>query len=623
MDDKQHPSRPGALPPAQLAKAALRRLALNKQEPTPENYAAAYALEAGGTPASADVALPERAQAVMARLTTLAVGEVQARTEISAMLREGRFDDALRRLETLQSGAASQGEALAGAVERLVRGLERGGRQWTVARKKDGLQRVLESNRSDVQRLVNRLQQLVQSWDSDTADANIATLSSDEDTGGPPSQFFTDTELAADLEQRASQLPDAEAAARSASSDPRAWSAISDSLQGTVGHALRSPQAGASPDSLVDDLLTELANAQTELASQGATAQRAAAMAALCQRARQLLDHRHHLFGELGQLCRELSASLVDLSEDDSWARGQCEAMNQTLETGLSARGVRSVSELLSNTRERQRSLREERSRARDSLKSLIHKMLAELGELGAHTDRFQHSVGRYADVIEKADSLESLAGVVREMVEESRSVQALVRETQSRLTAEHEKASQLSDRVNELEKELRRLSDEVHTDQLTQIANRRGLIAAFGIEQAKQEREGSRMALALLDIDNFKKLNDTLGHAAGDEALKSLAARVTQMLRPGDMVARYGGEEFVLMLPATPLDEAQSVLTRLQRSLSAALFMHEGKDVFVTFSAGVTLYRPGETLEQALDRADVALYEAKHTGKNKACVAP
>jgi diguanylate cyclase len=75
-------------------------------------------------------------------------------------------------------------------------------------------------------------------------------------------------------------------------------------------------------------------------------------------------------------------------------------------------------------------------------------------------------------------------------------------------------------------------------------------------------------------------------------------------------------------MLPNTPLDEAQQVLTRLQRSLTKALFEHEGKEVFVTFSAGVTLYRPGETLEACLDRADVALYEAKHTGKNRSCIA-
>jgi diguanylate cyclase len=345
-------------------------------------------------------------------------------------------------------------------------------------------------------------------------------------------------------------------------------------------------------------------------------------MNALCERARRLLDHRQHLFGELGELCRELTASLVDLAEDDSWARGQCEAMNQTIEDGLSARGVRSVSEILSGTRERQRSIREERGRARDSLKSLINQMLQELGELGEHTGRFHDSVGRYADVIEKADSLESLAGAVREMVEESRTVQDLVHQTQERLHSEHEKASTLTKRVDELESELRRLSDEVHTDQLTQIANRRGLTTAFATEQAKQEREGSALALALLDVDDFKKLNDTLGHQAGDIALQSLAARVSESLRPGDMVARYGGEEFVLMLPRTPLDEAQQVLTRLQRALSASLFMYEGKNVFVTFSAGVTLYRPGERLEDALDRADEALYVAKHTGKNRAVTA-
>jgi len=298
--------------------------------------------------------------------------------------------------------------------------------------------------------------------------------------------------------------------------------------------------------------------------------------------------------------------------------------MNNTLELGFSGRGVRSVSEMLGGTRERQRALRDERSRARDALKSLIQRMLSELGALGEHTDRFQTSVGRYAEAIERADSLESLAGTVREMVEESRSVQALVSQTQARLTSEHDRASELTKKVGELEDELRRLSNEVQTDQLTQIANRRGLIAAFATEQAKLERDGSQqIALALLDIDNFKRLNDSLGHAAGDTALVALAGNVSQMLRPGDLVARYGGEEFVLMLPATPIDEAQQVLQRLQRGLSKSLFVHDGNDVFVTFSAGVTLYRQGETLEAALDRADVALYEAKHTGKNKACVAP
>ena len=167
----------------------------------------------------------------------------------------------------------------------------------------------------------------------------------------------------------------------------------------------------------------------------------------------------------------------------------------------------------------------------------------------------------------------------------------------------------------------MRRLSSEVSTDQLTQIANRRGLLQAFDGERARVGREGAALAIGLLDIDNFKRLNDELGHSAGDEALKALAAVVARTLRPTDKVARYGGEEFVVLLPQTPVDEGQQILTRLQRSLSGGLFMHENKTVFVTFSAGVTDYRDGETIEAALERADRALYEAKRTGKNRTCI--
>lgn len=611
------------LSPAQLAKAALQRLAQARLEPTPENYARAYAIEAGGEPGQATGAgVPERLQQLMSKLISLALPSGSARQELQTALRDQKVDDLQRQVDRLLdvAGPAAQAEALAQAIERLVRGLERGGKHWTLARKKDGINRVLELGRSDSGKLVKRLAQLVVSWDKDIEGSEVET---DED-GGTPSQLFADSAFADTGFREATDFgdlgrPGALDTAASPAVDFTPWQDISAELNGTVRHALRSAEAEATP---ADALIRELDDAQAELKARGAGPERTAQMAALCLRARHLLDHRRHLFDELGGLCRELGASLVDLAEDDSWARGQAEAMNQTLAQGLSGRGVRTVSELLTGTRERQRVLRDERSKARDALKGLIQRMLAELGELGQHTDRFQNNVGRYADAIEQADSLESLAGTVREMVEESRSVQGLVAQTQARLTLEHDRAAALTQRVDELEGELRRLSSEVHTDQLTQVANRRGLIQAFGIEQARSERESTRIALALLDIDNFKKLNDSLGHHAGDIALKSLAERAQASLRPGDMVARYGGEEFVLMLPDTPLDEAQAVLVRLQRSLSAALFNHEGKDVFVTFSAGVTLYRPGETLEAALDRADVALYEAKHTGKNRACIA-
>jgi diguanylate cyclase len=368
-------------------------------------------------------------------------------------------------------------------------------------------------------------------------------------------------------------------------------------------------------------LSAELGRLTERMGSEGATAPLAEEMQSVCVRVERVLQHRHHLFDQLGKLCHELTLSLTDIAENDSWVKGQCDAMRLKIEEGLTARGVRAVSDMLHHARARHAEVKGEREKARDALKGMIQQMLAELSELGSKTGDFHQSVGRYAEVIEEADSLESLTGVVREMVTESRAVQSLVQQTQARLQEEHSKATGLSDRVVKLEDEMRRLSDEVSTDQLTQIANRRGLMQAFEIEKARLERNGGHLSIGLLDIDNFKRLNDELGHSAGDEALKTLASIVSKTLRPTDRVARYGGEEFVVLLPETPADEGEQILTRLQRSLTGGLFMHKNKQVFVTFSAGVTGYRMTERIEVSLERADQALYEAKRTGKNRTCI--
>jgi len=589
--------------PAQLAKAALRRLAVGKLEPTPENYTRAYQQEAGGG-SEAPPALPERAQRVVERLVARSF-DSDAATTLNTAVAEGRWEQA----ERLLDAPDASGEQLAGLIDRIVRGVERRSRQWTSARKKDSLQRVLGGSRGDASRLQQRLRQLVASWETETpegADSEIPV------SGMAPLDVAEDTRPQA-LEESISRI---DLDAPEAGAAPAEWNRVVASFDGTLAHALPTQEAEGRT------LAAAIAAVTRRLQSEGATPPLADELAALCQRADRVLEHRHYLLEQLGSLCKELTASLTDLAENDSWAKGQCDAMRLKIEEGLTARGVKSVSELLTTTRERQSQLRAERERARDALKSLINRMLSELGELGSQTGRFHESVGRYADVIEKADTLESLAGVVREMVEESRTVQALVAQTQQRLQDEHAKATDLTQRVGELESELRRLSDEVSTDQLTQIANRRGLLQAFDAERSRMERGGSSLSIGLLDIDNFKRLNDELGHSVGDVALKSLAAVVSKSLRPTDKVARYGGEEFVMLLPDTPVDEGQQILTRLQRSLSGGLFMHEQKQIFVTFSAGVTVYREGERIEDALERADQALYEAKRTGKNRTCVA-
>ena len=610
--------------PAQLAKAALRRLALDKLEPTPDNYARAYQLEQGGPPPAS---LPERAQRTLERLVARGF-EGDAATAILSALLDGDWERAERAISEPQAG----GDALATLIERLVRGVERGGKQWTTARKKDSLQRVLAGSRGDSVRLQQRLRQLVANWEADTvgagdepADAAAPGAAGDVVAAAPASPSAPASATAARAEPPAAEPPAASSVREDA---PPAAPQPGERAVVVLGNTV--VRAMPSQDAISRSLADAISQAAQRFRQDSATQEDAREIEVLCDRADWVLQHREHLFDQISGLCLELTSSLTELAEDASWAQGQCDAMRLTVEEGLTARGVKSVSELLRTTRSRQAELRLERDSARDALKLLINRMLSELGELGSQTGRFHESVGRYADVIESADTLESLAGVVREMVEESRTVQLLVSQTQHRLEEEHARASELSNRVGELEGELRRLSSEVSTDQLTQIANRRGLLQAFDVECARLQRaEGdvpdennpAGLSIGLLDIDNFKRLNDELGHSAGDEALKALAATVSKTLRPTDMVARYGGEEFVVLLPDTPVDEAQQILTRLQRSLTGGLFMHENKQIFVTFSAGVTAYCPGERIEDALERADMALYQAKRAGKNRTLI--
>lgn len=176
--------------------------------------------------------------------------------------------------------------------------------------------------------------------------------------------------------------------------------------------------------------------------------------------------------------------------------------------------------------------------------------------------------------------------------------------------------------RIQELEKELERLSALVHQDQLTGALNRHGLDQAFRREAARAERCDSPLVLALLDVDDFKRLNDTYGHQAGDDALVHVARVLAGQIRPSDILCRFGGEEFLLLLPDTGLNEALMAMERLQRSLEAHPATHDGRALAVTFSAGLALRRREESRDALVIRADRALYRAKKNGKNRALAA-
>ena len=169
--------------------------------------------------------------------------------------------------------------------------------------------------------------------------------------------------------------------------------------------------------------------------------------------------------------------------------------------------------------------------------------------------------------------------------------------------------------RIGELETALREARAAAFTDALTGALNRRGFEEAYQRELARARRNGTHLALALIDLDDFKRLNDTLGHQAGDEALVHLVRGLRAALRPSDILCRFGGEEFVLLLPETALPEAAAAISRFQRQYAANAV--PGRDMVVTFSAGVVVQGFTESLADSILRADAATYAAKRAGKN------
>jgi len=159
--------------------------------------------------------------------------------------------------------------------------------------------------------------------------------------------------------------------------------------------------------------------------------------------------------------------------------------------------------------------------------------------------------------------------------------------------------------------------------DALTGLLNRRAMVELLAREHPRIVRGQGPLAIALLDIDLFKRINDSLGHGAGDEVLRRFAAILKEQLRAADALARWGGEEFLLLMPGTSLDDARVVLERLRRDIAQGDgFAGIAPDLKVSFSAGLVEVADGESQDAAIDRADRALYRAKQSGRNRVEVA-
>lgn len=173
-----------------------------------------------------------------------------------------------------------------------------------------------------------------------------------------------------------------------------------------------------------------------------------------------------------------------------------------------------------------------------------------------------------------------------------------------------------------ELRLALELLQQHATHDELTGLPNRRHVQQWIVQEAARSHRTGSPLCVAIIDLDHFKRINDTCGHAVGDAVLRTFAHEARSVGRTGDVLARWGGEEFLLVMPNTSLVDARVALGRLREHMAANVVWSDSLTWKVTFSAGLTAMMSPQTLEDAVKRADAALYDAKRSGRDRVTTA-
>jgi len=284
----------------------------------------------------------------------------------------------------------------------------------------------------------------------------------------------------------------------------------------------------------------------------------------------------------------------------------------------LDLRRLDDVKQRVLNVMDRQSVVRGRSLEAQEEMRVMLAAFIERLSTMSESSSTFQNKIEDSAKRIEEVKTIEDLAPLLKDVIQTTREMAEETARERDALKALQSQAVATEAEIAKLQQELLRASNSARHDPLTNALNRKGLDEALVREIANMRRKETSLSVALLDIDNFKKLNDSLGHESGDAALIHLVNVVRQNLRPGDTLARYGGEEFVILMPDTVPDDGIKAMQRFQRELTKNFFLAGSAHILITFSAGVAQFAPDESGADAIKRADKAMYLAKRAGKNR-----
>lgn len=250
----------------------------------------------------------------------------------------------------------------------------------------------------------------------------------------------------------------------------------------------------------------------------------------------------------------------------------------------------------------------------REELRQVVTTIQGEVQRSGEELHGFSSELTRFSDVLDASATPEQMASAVQRMISG----------TQSALNTQNlffSHMTELAEETESLRKELLQIREESLTDALTGIANRR----AFDLElqdcMTEAEAQHSALCLLLIDIDHFKKFNDTYGHLIGDKVLRFVASTLKRCVKGQDIAARYGGEEFAVILPNTSQVGAKVIAEQIRKAISAKELSDKTRDENygkITASIGISEFRFNEVPGDLIKRSDEALYKAKETGRNR-----
>lgn len=252
-------------------------------------------------------------------------------------------------------------------------------------------------------------------------------------------------------------------------------------------------------------------------------------------------------------------------------------------------------------------------------LKDIIDLLAKAMVILDTDNQQYNQKIYQQSEKIEQITRLDDIKKVKQALINEIENIRKTVREKQDR---DSKQLKILSKQVNTLNLELKKAKFDSVTDGLTGIYNRKAFDRYINERIRQNSTAGNAAAILMVDIDNFKEINDAYGHPIGDRVLLAVAHKCRNLIRHEDFIARYGGEEFVIVLPHASLRNAIKKANLICKNISDTRYSMDdekaGHVLSITVSIGISSFQAGDTAKTLIDRADQALYIAKRTGKNR-----